>query len=88
MLLASSVNTPIDNNRSHLLALHVRVLCELGLRVCLKHAVFKGVLWQQRHHNKIHIKEDLHKELHRVVVLYTCHFVRILPEVNTFCIKM
>ena len=31
MLLASSVNTPIDNNRSHLLALCVRVLCEFGL---------------------------------------------------------
>ncbi len=33
MLLMSSVNTPIDNNRSHLLALRVCVLCELGLRV-------------------------------------------------------
>ncbi len=32
MLLASSVNTPIDNNRSHLLALQVRVLCEKGLK--------------------------------------------------------
>ncbi len=31
MLLASSVNTHIDNNRSHLLAFRVRGLCELGL---------------------------------------------------------
>ncbi len=30
MLLASGVNTPIDYNRSHLLALRVRILCELG----------------------------------------------------------
>ena len=30
MLLPSCVNTPIDNNRSHLLALRVCVLCELG----------------------------------------------------------
>ncbi len=31
LLLASSVNTSIDNNRSYLLALCVHVLCELGL---------------------------------------------------------
>ncbi len=41
MLLASSVNTPIDNNRSHLLALRMRVLCESGLnadeRPCCAH---------------------------------------------------
>ncbi len=30
MLLACSVNTPIDNNRSHLLVLHMCILCELG----------------------------------------------------------
>ena len=35
MLLASSVNTPIDNNKSYLLVLRVRVLCELGLRLLL-----------------------------------------------------
>ena len=34
MLFACSVDTPIHINRSHLLALRVRVLCELGLR-CL-----------------------------------------------------
>ncbi len=33
MLPASSVNTPIDNNRSHLLALRVRLLCELSFNV-------------------------------------------------------
>ncbi len=32
MFLVCSVNTPIDNNRSHLLVLHMCVLCELGLR--------------------------------------------------------
>ena len=31
MLLVCSVNTPIDHNRSHLLSLCVRVLCEWGL---------------------------------------------------------
>ncbi len=31
MLLACSVDTPIHINRSHLLALHVRVQCGLGL---------------------------------------------------------
>ncbi len=39
MLLASSVNTPIDNNRSHLLVLRVRVLCELGLKKTRSSAV-------------------------------------------------
>ena len=38
MLLVSSVNTPIDNNRTHLLALRMRVLCELGLTKAFWHA--------------------------------------------------
>ncbi len=33
MLFASSVNTPIHINRSHLLVLRVRVLCEFGLKL-------------------------------------------------------
>ncbi len=33
ILLACSVNTPIDDNRSHLLRVASRVLCELGLTV-------------------------------------------------------
>ena len=36
MLLASSVNTPIDNNRSHLLALPVRVLFKKNCKIWLK----------------------------------------------------
>ncbi len=42
MLLASSVSTPIDSNSSHLLALRVRVLCELGLEAILTVKILIG----------------------------------------------
>ncbi len=42
VLLASSVNTPIDNKKSHLLVLPVRVLCELGLNPWSGQATFSG----------------------------------------------
>ncbi len=48
MLLASSVNTPIDNNRSHLLALCLRILCELGLKAFSKRLPLSNNLPEER----------------------------------------
>ena len=41
MFLACSVDTPIGNNRSHLLALSVRVQCGLGLKLLLTLCLFQ-----------------------------------------------